>query len=135
LAVQQAVVAALNADHAVSLVDAGADDGADRCIHARCVAAAGQYADGFDLSLHSGNPRNTHIPFPFYNHVPSDRAGFLPCPPGQWERRGRGPCRPRRITDIIAHFASFENRTPVLIHSHKCYFVATLPAPSSRSSS
>ena len=82
LAVQQAVVAALDADHPVPLVDAGADDRAHRRIHAGCVAAAGQYADGFDLSLHSGNPPNSHMPFPFYK-----TRSFL-------YLSGRGPAAP-----------------------------------------
>ena len=44
-AVDQAVITALNAHHAVALGDACADNGAYRCIHAGGVAAAGQYTD------------------------------------------------------------------------------------------
>ena len=51
-AVDQAVITALNAHHAVALGDACADNGAYRCIHAGGVAAAGQYTDGFDFLSH-----------------------------------------------------------------------------------
>ena len=51
-AVDQAIITALNAHHAVALGDACADNGAYRCIHAGGVAAAGQYTDRFDFLSH-----------------------------------------------------------------------------------
>ena len=52
LAVQQAVVAALNADHPKSLVQAGTNHSAHCSIHAGSVAAAGQDTNRFDLLFH-----------------------------------------------------------------------------------
>ena len=51
-AVDQAVVAALDAHHPVAFGDAGAHDGAHGGVHAGGVAAAGQHADGLDLLGH-----------------------------------------------------------------------------------
>ncbi len=52
LAVQQAVVAALNADHPISLVQTGTNHSAHCSIHAGGVAAAGQDTNRFDLLFH-----------------------------------------------------------------------------------
>ncbi len=52
LAVQQTVIAALNADHPEALVQAGTDHGTDCCVHAGGVAAAGENTDRLDLLFH-----------------------------------------------------------------------------------
>src|SRR5690606_279090 len=48
--VDQALIAAVDAGHAQTVVDGGANDGTDARVHARCVAAAGEHAD----MLHGG---------------------------------------------------------------------------------
>ena len=64
LAVQQTVIAALDADHAEALVQAGTDHGTDSCVHAGGVAAAGENTDRLDLLFHREIPSNLflHIP-------------------------------------------------------------------------
>ena len=71
LAVQQAVVAALNADHTITLVQAGTNHGAHSSVHARRIAAACQHADRFDLLFHTRDSLQfvstfTHEPVPFF---------------------------------------------------------------------
>ena len=53
LAVQQAIVAALNADHAITLVQARADHSAHGSVHARSITTACQHANRFDLLFHT----------------------------------------------------------------------------------
>ena len=64
LAVQQTVIAALDADHAEALVQAGTDHGTDSCVHAGGIAAAGENTDRLDLLFHREIPSNLflHIP-------------------------------------------------------------------------
>ena len=61
LAVQQAIVAALNADHTEALVQACTDNGANCSIHTRSVAAAGQHTNRFDLLFHGKIPSNCFV--------------------------------------------------------------------------
>ena len=64
VAVQQTVIAALDADHAEALVQAGTDHGTDSCVHAGGIAAAGENTDRLDLLFHREIPSNLflHIP-------------------------------------------------------------------------
>ena len=55
-AVQQAVVATLNANNLDALAQSGTNNRANRSIHAGRVAAAGQYTDGFNFLVHSNAP-------------------------------------------------------------------------------
>ena len=61
LAIQQAIVAALNADHTEALVQACTDNGANCSIHTRSVAAAGQHTNRFDLLFHGKIPSNCFV--------------------------------------------------------------------------
>ena len=61
LAVQQAVVATLNADHTETLVQAGTNHGANRGVHARSVTATGQNANRLDLLFHREIPSNLFL--------------------------------------------------------------------------
>ena len=70
-AVQQAVVTTLNADHAVTFVQAGTDHSAHGSIHARSIAAACEHANRFDLLFHTRDSLQfvssfTHEPAPFF---------------------------------------------------------------------
>ena len=70
-AVQQSVVTTLNADHAVTFVQAGTDHSAHGSIHARSIAAACEHANRFDLLFHTRDSLQfvssfTHEPAPFF---------------------------------------------------------------------
>ena len=64
--VQQAVIAALNADHTVTLMQAGTDYGAHSSVHAGSITAACQHTNRFDLLFH------TRDSLQFCLHLPSN---------------------------------------------------------------
>ena len=52
LAIQQTIVAALNADHPITLVQTGTNHSTNCSIHTGGIAAAGQHTNRFDLLFH-----------------------------------------------------------------------------------
>ena len=61
LAVQQAVEAALDADHPHAVAKGGTHNGAHRSVHARRIAAAGKYANRLDFLCHKKAPLKRFI--------------------------------------------------------------------------
>ena len=80
--VDQSIIAALNAHHAVTAGDAGTHDCAYSGVHTGRIAAARQDADGFNLLSHK-------ISLPL-----NQRLGVLCSVCGSSANRGHGPSRP-----------------------------------------
>ena len=64
IAVDQAAVAAADAQHGDIERGRGTDDRTDQCVHAGCVAAAGEYANSANLFIHSQPPFSVALFFP-----------------------------------------------------------------------
>ena len=66
LAVQQAIVAALNADHTEALVQAGAYHSAHSSVHAGSITTACKHANRFDLLFHTRDSLQFTVQFFIY---------------------------------------------------------------------
>ena len=75
-AVQQTIVAALNADHPIALVQTCTHHRTNCGIHAGGVAAAGQHTDRFDLLFHKRDSLQLFLHSP-WSSVPFYQTPFL----------------------------------------------------------
>mgnify|MGYP007103924763 FL=1 len=66
LAVQQAIVAALNADHTEALMQAGAYHSAHSSVHAGSITTACKHANRFDLLFHTRDSLQFTVQFFIY---------------------------------------------------------------------